>query len=228
MMKKESIISEEKEDTYEKEINRIPRDLAGGFHGTGRLLQQYETQSTEPSSGEEPTEQAESTEEPEDAESAESTEGKHEITDLVIPKTATRELQTFNILYSQLAADFENLCNLTEPLLEVDTYGALAPAIAEDWGTEDGGLTWTFNLREGVKWVDMNANEKADCISRDFATSLEWVLNFHKNDSANTTMPLEMIEGSQRVLRIYQDPEHGGSIRAGCQRWLQVHGNGRH
>lgn len=63
-----------------------------------------ETQSTEPSSGEEPTEQAESTEEPEDAESAESTEGKHEITDLVIPKTATRELQTFNILYSQLAA----------------------------------------------------------------------------------------------------------------------------
>lgn len=42
----------------------------------------------------------------------------------------------------------------------------------------------------------MNANEKADCISRDFATSLEWVLNFHKNDSANTTMPLEMIEGA--------------------------------
>lgn len=27
MMKKESIISEEKEDTYEKEINRTPRDL---------------------------------------------------------------------------------------------------------------------------------------------------------------------------------------------------------
>lgn len=41
MMKKESIISEEKEDTYEKEIDRTPRDLAGGFHGTGRLLQQY-------------------------------------------------------------------------------------------------------------------------------------------------------------------------------------------
>ena len=41
MMKKESIISEEKEDTYEKEIDRTPRDLAGSFHGTGRLLQQY-------------------------------------------------------------------------------------------------------------------------------------------------------------------------------------------
>ncbi len=41
MMKKESIISEEKEDTYEKEIDRTPRNLAGSFHGTGRLLQQY-------------------------------------------------------------------------------------------------------------------------------------------------------------------------------------------
>ena len=182
-----------------KKLTGLLAILLAASMALGGCSSNTETQSTEPSSGEEPTEQAESTEEPEDAESAESaesTEGKHEITDLVIPKTATRELQTFNILYSQLAADFENLCNLTEPLLEVDTYGALAPAIAEDWGTEDGGLTWTFNLREGVKWVDMNANEKADCISRDFATSLEWVLNFHKNDSANTTMPLEMIEGA--------------------------------
>ena len=181
MMKKESIISEEKEDTYEKEIDRTPRDLAGGFHGTGRLLQQYR----DPEYGtfvRRGTDRA--------GRKHRRAGRRRECGE------ATRELQTFNILYSQLAADFENLCNLTEPLLEVDTYGALAPAIAEDWGTEDGGLTWTFNLREGVKWVDMNANEKADCISRDFATSLEWVLNFHKNDSANTTMPLEMIEGA--------------------------------
>ena len=33
-----------------------------------------------------------------------------EIKDLVIPRLSTRELQTFNILYSQMAADFENLC----------------------------------------------------------------------------------------------------------------------
>lgn len=132
----------------------------------------------------------------EGTEATQTEEAKHDITELVIPKVATRELQTFNILYSQLAADFENLCNLTEPLLEVDTYGELSPAIAEEWGTEDGGLTWTFTLRDGVKWVDMNANEKADCVAQDFATSLEWVLNFYKNDSANTTMPLEMIKGA--------------------------------
>ena len=123
-------------------------------------------------------------------------EGSYEISDLVIPKLATRELQTFNILYSQNASDFENLTNLTDGLLEVDTYGQLAPAIAEEWGTEDGGLTWTFKLREGVKWVDMNGNEKADVTAWDFATGLEWVLNFYKNDSSNTSMPIEMIEGA--------------------------------
>lgn len=43
----------------------------------------------------------------------------------------------------------------------------------------------------------MNGNEKAEVTSEDFATGLEWVLNFHKNDSANTSMPLEMIEGAE-------------------------------
>ena len=124
-------------------------------------------------------------------------ENENEIKDLVIPRQSTRELQTFNVLYSQMASDFENLCNLVDPLLELDPHGELAPCIAEEWGTEDGGLTWTFKLREGVKWVDVNAQEKADCVSQDFATSLEWVLNFHKNDSANTSMPLEMIQGAE-------------------------------
>ena len=33
--------------------------------------------------------------------------------------------------------------------------------------------------------------------AQDFATGLEWVLNFHKNDSTNTSMPLEMIKGAK-------------------------------
>ena len=120
-----------------------------------------------------------------------------EIKDLVISRLATRELQTFNILYSQMATDFENLCNLTDPLLELNSYGELAPCVAKEWGTEDGGLTWTFNLRDNVKWVDVNGNEKADCTAQDFLTGLEWVLNFHKNDSSNTSMPIEMIKGAE-------------------------------
>ncbi|MEE1393724.1 MAG: hypothetical protein U0K65_06145, partial [Negativibacillus sp.] len=102
---------------------------------------------------------------------------KYEIKDLVITKAATRELETFNILYSQRAEDSENLCNLVDSLLESNPAGELVPCIAETWDSQDGGKTWTFNLRDNVIWVDVNGNEKAATTSEDFATGLEWVLN---------------------------------------------------
>lgn len=95
-----------------------------------------------------------------------------EIKDLVIPKLATREIQTFDILYSQSFNDLENLTNLTDPLLEVDNKGQVVACLADEWGTEDNGLNWTFHIREGVKWVDVNGNEKADVTSYDFATGM--------------------------------------------------------
>ena len=131
------------------------------------------------------------------SEESTSASSENEIKDLVIPRLASRELETFNILYTQRAEDGENLTSLVDGLLESNPKGELVPCIAEEWGTEDGGLTWTFKLREGVKWVDMNGQEKADCNAQDFATGLEWVLNFYKNDSSNTTMPIEMIKGAK-------------------------------
>ena len=122
---------------------------------------------------------------------------KDEIKDLYIARNAVRELETFNILYTQRQEDSENLTSLVDGLLESNPKGELVPCIAEEWGSEDGGLTWTFKVREGVKWVDVNGNEKADCNAQDFATGLEWVLNFYKNDSNNTAMPIEMIKGAK-------------------------------
>ena len=143
------------------------------------------------------TEQSGEKKEEEKKEEAAAPASGNEISDLVISKLITRELETFNILYSQRAEDGENLTNLVDGLLEVDTDGKLVPGIAEEWGTEDGGLTWTFKIRQGVKWVDVNGNEKADCTAQDFAAGLEWVMNFHKNNSSNTSMPLEMVKGAQ-------------------------------
>ena len=143
------------------------------------------------------TEQSGEKKEEEKKEEAAAPASGDEISDLVISKLITRELETFNILYSQRAEDGENLTNLADGLLEVDTDGKLVPGIAEEWGTEDGGLTWTFKIRQGVKWVDVNGNEKADCTAQDFAAGLEWVMNFHKNNSSNTSMPLEMVKGAQ-------------------------------
>ena len=120
-----------------------------------------------------------------------------EIKDLVIARLATRELETFNILYSGNFSDFENLTNMIDSLVEVDTKGNVVPAIAESWESNDNGKTWTFHIREGVKWVDMNGNIKGDVTAHDWAVALEWVMNFYKNDSSHTSQPIEMIAGAK-------------------------------
>lgn len=122
------------------------------------------------------------------------------ITDLVIGRLATREIETFNILYSTTFSDFENLTNMIDSLVEVDTKGNVVPAIAESWETNDNGLTWTFHLREGVKWVDVNGNTKGDVTSHDWAVALEWVMNYYKNDTYHTSQPSDMIAGAAEYL----------------------------
>ncbi|MCL2478375.1 MAG: ABC transporter substrate-binding protein [Treponema sp.] len=129
--------------------------------------------------------------------SATSSRDSNSIKDLVYPLLQTRELLTFNVLYSQRAEDSENLTNLTDGLLQTDPWGSLLPALAEKWSSSDGGKTWIFNIRKGVKWVDMNGNPKGDVTANDWGTALEWILNFYKNDSANTSMPNELIAGAQ-------------------------------
>ena len=121
---------------------------------------------------------------------------KYEIKDMVTYALQSNEMETFNILQSQSAPTLNVLTNAVEGLLSVDNYGELTPALAETWKSDDGGLTWTFNIRKGVKWVDQKGNEKADCTAQDFVTGLEWILNFHKNMSFNTSMPMELIKGA--------------------------------
>ena len=46
------------------------------------------------------------------------------------------------------------LLHAFECLLIVDQDGKFAPGQAESWETSEDGLTWTFHLREGLKWSD--------------------------------------------------------------------------
>lgn len=119
------------------------------------------------------------------------------LTDLSTYETQAREVENLNILNSQSATDFQVTTNLIDGLLTNDTEGNLQPSLAETWETEDDGLTWTFHLREGVKWVDVNGEEMADCTAQDFLTGLEFVLNYHKNASANISMPCDLIQGAE-------------------------------
>ena len=44
-----------------------------------------------------------------------------------------------------------------ECLLTVAEDGSLAPGQAESWDISEDGLTWTFHLRDGLKWSDGSA-----------------------------------------------------------------------
>ncbi len=53
-----------------------------------------------------------------------------------------------------------------ECLLAVDENGQLVPGQAESWETSEDGLTWTFHLRDGLKWSD-----GSDLTANDFVYS---------------------------------------------------------
>lgn len=139
------------------------------------------------------------------------------IKDLVLTDLVGNELNTFNILNTQTAVMTNALVNLTDGLLEVNNEGKLIPGLAESWETKDNGKTWTFHIRDGVKWVDVKGEQKADCNAKDFATGLEWVLNYHKNTSINTSMPIEMIEGANEYYEYTKalTPEEAYQLNAG-------------
>lgn len=59
-----------------------------------------------------------------------------------------------------------------ECLLTVDQNGQLQPGQAESWETSEDGLTWTFHLRDGLKWSDGSA-----LTANDFVYSWKRVCN---------------------------------------------------
>jgi peptide/nickel transport system substrate-binding protein len=52
-----------------------------------------------------------------------------------------------------------------DTLFAMDESFTPRPQMVEDWSTSDDGLTWTFNLRAGLKWHDGAPVTAADCVA---------------------------------------------------------------
>ena len=108
---------------------------------------------------------AESTDTPaatDDAAATEETAGGEKILSVQIgpdPETIDPALSSASDSGNMIIHSFE--C-----LLTVDESGALAPGQAETWETSEDGLTWTFHLRDGLKWSD-----GSDLTANDFVYS---------------------------------------------------------
>ena len=111
-------------------------------------------------------------------------------------ESANREIESWNMLYSQQAIDFNVTTNIIDGLVSFDNYGKPVPALAKSWEHNEDSTVWTFHLRDDVDWVDMNGEVQDHLTSKDFLVGFEWVLNAKKNQAANTSMPSTTVVGA--------------------------------
>jgi oligopeptide transport system substrate-binding protein len=130
------------------------------------------------------------------ATSAPNTTGATPLKEFISWESTNRELESWNMLYSQMTSDMNVTTNLWEGLLSFDCYGKAVPSVAKEWSHNEDSSVWTFNLRDDVDWVDVNGEVKAHLTSKDFLVGLEWVLNAAKNQANNTSMPNETLTGA--------------------------------
>ena len=90
------------------------------------------------------------------ATSAPNTTGATPLKEFISWESTNRELESWNMLYSQMASDMNVTTNLWEGLLSFDCYGKAVPSVAKEWSHNEDSSVWTFNLRDDVDWVDVN------------------------------------------------------------------------
>lgn len=85
--------------------------------------------------------------------------------------------QTWDALATSRSADSEAIVNTYDGLVEYDNENEIKPALAESWEVSEDGLTYTFHIRQGAKWVDAQGREVADVKADDFVAGMQHMLD---------------------------------------------------
>ena len=85
----------------------------------------------------------------------------------------TQDPDTLDYSISNKKSTSEFTGNAEDGLLEVDKYGNLIPSLAKDWTVSKDGLTYTYKLRKGVKWMTSEGEEYGEVKAQDFVTGLQ-------------------------------------------------------
>jgi len=107
-----------------------------------------------------------------------------------------QELQTLNYLATNKTEEFALDANLVDTLVDYDKYGVIQPCLAESWKSSEDGLTWTFNLRKGVKWVDLEGAEVAETTANDFVSAAKYLLT-PANESSTANLFYGVIKNAE-------------------------------
>lgn len=89
----------------------------------------------------------------------------------------TSDPKTWDALATSRTADSEAIVNTYDGLVEYDNENEIKPALAESWEVSEDGLTYTFHIRQGAKWVDAQGREVADVKADDFVAGMQHMLD---------------------------------------------------
>ena len=85
--------------------------------------------------------------------------------------------KTWDAQATSRSADSEAIVNTYDSLMEYDAFNVLQPALAEKYTVSEDGLTYTFTLRKGVKWVTSSGKEIAELKADDFVAGFRHMLD---------------------------------------------------
>ncbi|MDE6054763.1 MAG: peptide ABC transporter substrate-binding protein [Lachnospiraceae bacterium] len=85
------------------------------------------------------------------------------------------QLVTWDVIATSMTSDSYFISHTYSGLLEYDSLNQQQPALAESYEVSDDGLTYTFHIREGVKWVDQQGREVGEVTADDWVASMQHV-----------------------------------------------------
>ncbi|NLA53211.1 MAG: peptide ABC transporter substrate-binding protein, partial [Clostridiales bacterium] len=118
------------------------------------------------------------------------------------------EATTLNYLITASNNEFAIAANVIDTLVEYDRLGQVQPSLAESWEVSEDGLTWTFHLRHGAKWVDGDANVVAEVTANDFVDGAKYILNA-QNASVTADIMYSVVAGAEDFYNGTATPEAG-------------------
>ena len=133
---------------------------------------------------------------PETPEQPDVTNGGKYAEEQVYKTVYAEEIQTINYLTTATTVEFALAANLVDTLVDYDMHGVLTPGLAESWSVSDDGLTWTFNIRKGAKWVDFEGTEVAETTANDFVSAAQFIL-IPENESATANLFYSVIKNAE-------------------------------
>ena len=103
--------------------------------------------------------------------------GNSKSSDSTAPKTYgyvySADPETLDYIISGKESTKVATSNGIDGLFTNDKYGNLTPAVAEDWSVSKDGLTYTYKIRKGVKWMTSDGEEYAEVTAKDFVNGLK-------------------------------------------------------